>query len=295
MTTDQPVVPSPELGEIREIRESPSLVGSLVRGALTAKGRGGDLTTRRLLRRGVQVDRGHLADYQRLVGAPGGDVLPHAYPHLLGFPLAAKIMSDRDFPLPMPGLVHVENATTVHRTLTAGEDYDVTVWAEALRPHPKGRLVDLVTLLQVDGEAVWEETSTYLQRGRGDDGAPRGADAPGIPAGEPCARWRLADDLGRRYASVSGDVNPIHLHPLTARAMGFPRAIAHGMWTGARTLAALGPASTGPSRSHVWFRKPVLLPTTVDLVVDRSGDVQVAAMRSSKRPETVHLVATLEA
>ena len=149
--------------------------------------------------------------------------------------------------------------------------------------------------MEVDGEAVWQETSTYLQRGAGEADAPRGAAAPGIPAGDPCARWRLADDLGRRYAAVSGDVNPIHLHPLTARAMGFPRAIAHGMWTGARTIAALGPQSTGPSRSHVWFRKPVLLPTTVDLVVDRSGSAQVAALRGTRKPDTIHLVATLEA
>ncbi|AKT50421.1 MaoC family dehydratase [Arsenicicoccus sp. oral taxon 190] len=289
MTTDQPAVAT------QEISGAPSLVRSLARGALTARGRSGDLAPRRLVRRGVQVDRDHLARYQRLVEAPVGDVLPHAYPHLLGFPLAAKIMSDKDFPLPMPGLVHVENATTVHRTLTADDTVDVTVWAEALRPHPKGRTVDLVTLLEADGETVWRETSTYLQRGRGDATADRGREAPGIREGVGCARWPLAADLGRRYAAVSGDVNPIHLHPWTARAMGFPRAIAHGMWTGARTLAALGPQSTGPSRSHVWFRKPVLLPTTVELVVDRSVSPQLAVLRSASRPETVHLVATLDA
>lgn len=277
-----------------ELGSDPSLVASLVRGAVTARGRRGELTTRRLVRRGVGIDLGHLSDYQRLVGADVGDVLPHAYPHLLGFPLAAKLMSDRDFPMPMPGLVHVENATTVHRRLLADETFDVTVWAEGKRPHAKGEQVDLRTLVEVDGEPVWEEVSTYLQRGTPHPDAPRGAQAPAVPERTGSALWRLEGDLGRRYAAVSGDVNPIHLHPWTAKAMGFPRAIAHGMWTGARTLAALGPASTGPSRSHVWFRKPVLLPTAVELVVDRTGSPQVAALRSAKKPETVHLVATLE-
>ena len=51
--------------------------------------------------------------------------------------------------------------------------------------------------------------------------------------------WRLPGDLGRRYAAVSGDHNPIHLYPLTAKAFGFPRQIAHGMWSKARCVAAL--------------------------------------------------------
>ena len=50
---------------------------------------------------------------------------------------------------------------------------------------------------------------------------------------------RFPSDLGRRYGSVSGDLNPIHLSDPTAKLFGFPRAIAHGMWTKARCLAAL--------------------------------------------------------
>jgi acyl dehydratase len=94
---------------------------------------------------------------------------------------------------------------------------------------------------------------------------------------------------------VSGDVNPIHLHPLTAKAMGFPTAIAHGMWTYARTLAALGPAAGGPSTSRVWFRKPVLLPGSVTLVVDTSGQTLVAGLRSTRDETKEHLVLTLDA
>lgn len=34
------------------------------------------------------------------------------------------------------------------------------------------------------------------------------------------------------------DLNPIHLHALTAKAFGFPRALAHGMYTSARAFSA---------------------------------------------------------
>src|SRR6266487_1403229 len=51
---------------------------------------------------------------------------------------------------------------------------------------------------------------------------------------EPHVVWELPADLGRRYAAVSGDRNPIHLYRLTAWLFGFRRPIAHGMWAAAR-------------------------------------------------------------
>ena len=48
-----------------------------------------------------------------------------------------------------------------------------------------------------------------------------------------------ASDLGRQYAAVSGDRNPIHLFDLTAMPLGFRHHIAHGMWSKARCLAEL--------------------------------------------------------
>ena len=182
----------------------------------------------------------------------------------------------------------------MHRRLTADDRLDLTVHAEHLRPHPKGQLVDLVTEVDVEGERVWEGRSTYLRRGTAHPDAERGAQAPPLPDRPPAGIVRVPEGQGRAYAAVSGDVNPIHLHALTAKAMGFPRAIAHGMWTAARTLSALGPATSDASTSHVWFAKPVLLPSTVELVVDDSGPVTVAGLRSRKDPAATHLTLTFE-
>jgi hypothetical protein len=279
---------------IRTLHESPSLAPLFAKAALTQRGRHGDLPDTALRRDGVVVDRDHLLAYQRVCGFGGSDVLPHTYPHVLGFPLQVALMADRSFPLPLPGLVHLENQIAVHRRLTADDRLELTVHAEHLRPHPKGQLVDLVTGVEVEGERVWEGRSTYLRRGRAHPEAERGAQAPPLPERPAAGVIRVPEGQGRAYAAVSGDVNPIHLHALTARAMGFPRAIAHGMWTAARTLAALGAGTAEPSQSHVWFAKPVLLPSTVELVVDDSGPVTVAGLRSAKEPATTHLTLTLE-
>ena len=90
--------------------------------------------------------------------------------------------------------------------------------------------------------------------------------------------WRIPDDAGRRYAKVSGDVNPIHLSGLTAKAFGFKRAIAHGMWAKARALAALSGRLPGAADVDVAFRKPLFLPSTVTLAtepVDGGWDLAV--------------------
>jgi len=79
-------------------------------------------------------------------------------------------------------------------------------------------------------------------------------------------------DIGRRYAEVSGDRNPIHLHPLTARLLGFRRAIAHGMWTKARCLAALEGRLPDAYTVDVRFKLPVFLPARVGFAALSTAD-----------------------
>ena len=131
-----------------------------------------------------------------------------------------------------------------------------------IRDSAKGTLFDLVTEVHSGGEPVWEETSTFLRRGQPAEGAvDEGLDLETVPSSG--TQWRLGADLGRRYAAVSGDHNPIHLYGVTAKAFGFPRQIAHGMWTKARCLAALDGRYPDAVRVDVAFKKPVLLPGTV--------------------------------
>ncbi|GAA4409934.1 MaoC/PaaZ C-terminal domain-containing protein [Fodinibacter luteus] len=273
----------------------PSTAPLFVRAALTARLRHGDtMPERTLVVEGVRVDRDRLTAYQRLTGHAVDDALPQPYPWVLAFPVQTALMVRRDFPLPLPGMVHLENRVTTHRRLDAADPLTLSVTAGAVRPHRRGRTVDVRLEARVRDELVWECDSVYLSRGRGQEDAPRGEAPPAGPVSPAVARWRLPEDLGRSYAGVSGDVNPIHLHALSARAMGFPRHIAHGMWSYARTLATLGRTSLGPSTSRVWFTKPLFLPGTVELAVAHEGGRTVAALRSARDAETTHLVLTLE-
>jgi acyl dehydratase len=210
------------------------------------------------LEREVRVNRDHLACYARVCGFDLRDALPPTYPHVLAFPLHERLMGDGRFPFAPAGIVHIANRIVQHRPLSLGETLSLRVTASGPEPHRRGRTFTLLTEVRVGDELVWEDFSTMLERGRGSGDASR---EPAFAEPPVTAQWRVPGDPGRRYAAVSGDRNPIHLHPLTARAFGFPRAIAHGMWTKARCLAAL--RLPGALTAEVRFKQPVLLPSTV--------------------------------
>lgn len=209
----------------------------------------------------VRLERDHVDAYAAVCEFPTKDTVPLPYPHLLGFPLHLALMTDPAFPAPAVGTVHLENSIISHRPIQVGESLAVSASVGGPQAHPKGTAFEFATEVRAEGETVWESTSTYLRRGRGQETASSGSTFPeASPNG---VVWRLPADLGRRYAAVSGDHNPIHLYPLTARLLGLPRQIAHGMWTMARCVAALENRLPDAVRVDVAFKKPVLLPGSV--------------------------------
>lgn len=252
---------------------APGSLGPLVRAALPAvpglnrlpglrKAPVSEFTGLSRTREAVTVERHHVERYAEVCGFARRDTVPLPYPHVLAFGLHLAIMADPAFPYPAPGTVHLENSITGHRPIGVGEVLDLVTSVGPSRPHRSGTLLDFDTRVSVGGELVWESTSRYLRRGARPEGEPYpGLGLPEPPAGG--APWGLPADLGRRYARVSGDHNPIHLHPLTARAWGYRRPIAHGMWTKARCLAAIENRLPDPVRVEVAFGRPVPLPGTV--------------------------------
>lgn len=251
---------------------------------------GGPLPERALERHDVPLEPAHVGRYAEICGFPRKDTLPLPYPHLLAFGLHMEIMTAGDFPFPAIGTVHLENSITQHRPIALDEQLQVTAYAENLRPHARGQVFDMVTRIHSRAELVWEETSTFLRRGSGTEDAPSGSRFPeATPTG---TTWKLPGDLGRRYAAVSGDHNPIHLYGLTAKAFGFQRQIAHGMWSMARCVGALENRLPDGVRVDVAFKKPILLPGSVafgsrHLTADEGAGY--AFSLSNPRPGAPHL------
>jgi acyl dehydratase len=283
----------------RTLESSPSILPLYARAAAPmipgasllpfVPGGGGEIPDLELDLAGVRAKSEDVAAYAKVCGFALRDHLPPTYPHVLAFPLHMAVMADGSFPFGAVGLVHVENRIEQHRRIGSGEELAINVRPTKLQPHSKGRTFSLLTKVTVDGELVWESTSTMLRRGKGDESAGGGKSFDPLPADTAAgAEWKLVGGLGRSYAAVSGDRNPIHMHSLTAKPLGFPGAIAHGMWTKARCLAALESRLPDAFAVDVRFRKPILLPGRVEFASAAEGEEIAFAVRDAKR-QTPHL------
>ncbi|MDO8211305.1 MaoC family dehydratase [Conexibacter sp. CPCC 206217] len=257
-------------------------------------GAGGKIPRTVLTLDGVSTDRDQLAAYDRVCGFTLRDELPSTFLHVQAFPLHMALMTDGAFPFGAVGLVHLRNRITQLRPVRAEETYDLRVHTMPVQPHAKGKIFTIVSEARVGGELVWQDASTMLRRGNGTPDAD--AAAPGdrrqpiskaIGASQLpfVAEWRLKEDLGRRYGAASGDRNPIHLHAYSAKLLGFPRAIAHGMWTKARCLAALEPTLPRAYVVDVTFKRPILLPGKVAFAAEDGR----FAVRNPRDTTKIHL------
>jgi acyl dehydratase len=227
-----------------------------------------ELPSRRVETEHIEVDRRHLAAYDRVCGFRLRDSLPPTYPHIAAFPLAMELMTDTSFPFPAMGIVHIGNRIEVLRPMDAGEPFSLRAWAADLAAHERGTQFEMHAEALVRGEVVWRSSSVYLHRERTSGANGRRSSDPSPETHGGLAVWAAPGDIGRRYAAVSGDRNPIHLYPATAKLFGMKSNIAHGMWTKARCLAALEGELPDAYTAEVRFKLPIFLPAKVAFSTD---------------------------
>lgn len=257
--------------EWHTLDREPSLPGLYARAATRRK-----ITGTRLpdsgLRCWVDVDPQKLAAYRKVCGFTDDGLLPPTYPHILAFALQMQLLTAKEFPFPLLGLIHLSNRIRVLRPMGGISRAQVSVRVHNLQPHPKGATFEVLTSLDDQLGPLWEAESQMLCRGVKLDGEPVEQHWEPSQVLTQVAQWTAPADIGRQYAKVSGDYNPIHLSAASAKLFGFPTAIAHGLWNKARTLAAL--ADHLPKANleiAVHFRKPVRLPSEVSLLASAPG------------------------
>jgi acyl dehydratase len=242
---------------------------------------------------GVTFDAHKLQAYRAICGFPDTGGLPITYPQVHAIGLQMHLLTQPQFPLPLVGLVHLKNRIRQRRELQAGETFDARIAVTASRTTDKGFEFDLETIYtDTDGEAVWTAVATVLHRQK----------KPGVRKGTPpendarLSEYHAVDapaDIGRRYGRISGDMNPIHLYPFTAKLLGFERHIAHGMWSLARACALLqGGLGRPPAELDAQFRQPLFLPARAALRHGRDGDAFVFSLIGRDSGKT-HLTGSL--
>lgn len=215
--------------------------------------------------------------------------LPLPYPHILAAPLHYAILNNKAFPLKLLGLVHVKNSITQYRPIGLQEVMDIECFIEGFDESPIGQIFHLQTRITIDNKLVWQETCSFLARKKSKNKKPKTKKQHQQDESQASAQitsWEVPANMGRRFAKVSGDVNPIHLADLTAKLFGFKKAIVHGVWSMSRTMAELeSKLSTEEKQTtlefNVEFKLPVFLPTWVSLQTQEKSQGLSFSMKDS--------------
>ncbi|USZ15103.1 acyl dehydratase [Moraxella sp. FZFQ2102] len=249
------------------------------------------------------IDQGNLREYRKICGFMDDGRVPATYFAVLSQTLQMNMMAKPDFPFAMLGLVHIHNSVTQHRVIFDTETVSMAVRLDNLKAHDKGQQFDFITTVSIGDEVIWQGVSTYLSRQKkskqeraANPAKPETANPkPEVIEGGLHTVVDVPEDIGRRYAFVSGDFNLIHLHPLSARAFGFPKAIAHGMWTKAKSLALLSKAYKLPAAYtvEVAFKQPVFLPSKAELISDVPCDLGIEFGLYAVSSDKPHLVGSI--
>lgn len=227
----------------------------------------------------VKAKQRHVRAYEKLCGFEASDKLSSTYVHMLIFPLMMEVMLDKSFPFPLMGMVHISNTITQHKAIGIAEHMDIRCSLGELKTHNKGKVVELLSEVRVNGEVVWEESADMLIRlpVKGEKSAAQQQKK----LQSKVTNWKLGSSLGMRYAWISGDSNPIHLITPTAKLLGFKKHLIHGMWTKSRCLAQMQNKLPEAYRIKVEFKLPVFLPTTVAYFQEQQGAQTMFEVRSA--------------
>lgn len=240
--------------------------------------------------RRVRLADRHLQRYRAICQAPPSESLPPAYLHTVAMPLHMQLFVAEKFPVKVLGLIHLRNTIRVYRNVRFDVPLSLHVHFDTLRVTDLGQEYDFTTRYSAEGEVVWEEVSTMFARGNST--TKEGSKRPSIERSAHPAEGVRTDHIeipahtGWRYATVSGDFNPIHLTARTAQLFGFKQAVAHGMWSMSRCLsAAHDELPKGRIQIDTQFKLPVYLPSQA-LVrtwrVDEGVDISMCTPRGDR-------------
>jgi acyl dehydratase len=184
-----------------------------------------------------RLDADHVRRYCDAFGFLPGRV-PLTYLYLLAQRAQLATMLDRAMPFRIVGLIHVSNELAMKCEVRTDAPLVLMTTLSMPEPGTNGAVeCVLETVASADWKTVFTCTSRYLiKRGQRIKHAPASPSA--VPVGDVVGEWVVTTDAGRRYAALSGDWNPIHLWPWSARLMGMNAPIIHGMETMARVCAA---------------------------------------------------------
>lgn len=225
------------------------------------------LDNKGLVFRNFRMDAEKLDRFKQVCGyESNGPEVPAPFVQTLFIRVISKFIGSGRFPITPMGLIQVGQSFTLKQPLGVDTPLDLFCRILDMARTDRGIYTRFLMEARHADALVWEGTATYFTRAKNPPPKtkkPVPEDTP-LPVRETI---RVPENTGRQYAGVSGDYNPHHLYAWTARFIGFKQAIAHGMWSLARTCASLEQEWGYPEHVHMEgaLKLPIFLPGTVTL------------------------------
>lgn len=212
----------------------------------------------------VSISTDDTQKYLDVCGFQKSNIIPSSYLFVHTFSLKTYLLSSFEIPFPVLGMVHFANHAKQIEPLAYNQKFDIICRTGNLIAHQKGQAFEVETIIEVNGKRVFEETMVNLCKDKNEGiGKVFDASIDNIEGNHESQTWTLEDGLGLKYAQASGDFNPIHLHPITAKLFGFNRHIIHGMYSASRILAQFPEKYENAHEFSVAFKTPIYLPNQV--------------------------------
>lgn len=272
------------------------------------------------VRKEFRINSVHCERYNKAVNWKLGiaSVIHPNYLQVLTLPMQLEMMINEPFPFKPMGLVHLANHIEVNCLPEQNAKLLLQTSFNGLTRHKNGWVFALLSEGFVNGKLAISATSYYLTRQRHaqtnkntdltstvkiDEANSKtkvvqknASDMPIInellPPFDISCDMNFPLGIGRQYARVSGDFNPIHLTRWTAKLMGFKQAIAHGMYSKALCISVVlkqemengkGALAQTPMQFSTQFVQPIYLPTSCELNINRDGDQIDFSLTSKSR------------
>jgi hypothetical protein len=239
---------------------------------------------------GAQADQGALKDYCATLDIEFTESLPVLYPHVMAGGMHMNMLTHKVFPFGLLGAVHLKNTITQHKAIAISDKMDIHAQMGGFRLTAKGVEFDFSTQVKIADEVVWEELSIYFMAGKfggkENPSTETSFELASLDNLSDVASWAVPKNRGKKYASISGDYNPIHTSKYLAKLFGFKRDIAHGFGILAQAvnqseLANKTHISAGKCQVDVIFKGPLYLES--DASLKQSSDATSATSTTQEQ------------
>jgi len=224
----------------------------------------------------ASIDRANLLLYRNLTGYEDDGKLPVLYPHAIASPIYMFMLSQREFPLNLLGALHVKNRIISYRPISEKESFTIDVKLENSKILNNGVEFDFSVILSQRDEILWKGITTWFKRGNfGHSNEKLNTFDTLVPIerGKFFCELEIPEDIGKRFAKVTGDYNPIHISPFMARLFGLKKNIAHAMWFCGyvgRKLSHL--KKNNPVQIDLAFKSPIFVGSKATVISESRGE-----------------------